>query len=136
MKKMVIVILLFFIPVISGAPPLRVFYIEQHESISSYDPLIRAVVQVESMGNIFALNIKEQAVGAFQIRQCRIEHYNRLQGTNYLLEDCFDYALSKRVFLFFAEGKTWEKAAKSWNGSGPMTKKYWEKVKKNLLVVK
>ena len=95
-----------------------------------YEPLVNAIVQWESGGNLFAFNAKEKAVGAFQIRQCRIDHYNKLAGTNYTLEDCYDYELAKRIFIFFSYGKDWERAAKDWNGSGPMTISYWENVKK------
>jgi hypothetical protein len=80
----------------------------------------------------FAFNALENAVGAFQIRQCRIEHYNKLTGKNYTLDDMYDFNKAKEVFLHFAAGKSFEKAAKSWNGSGPMTETYWQKVQKHL----
>lgn len=33
------------------------------------------------------------------------------------------------MFVYFAQGKTMERAAKDWNGSGAMTEIYWNKVK-------
>ena len=138
MKKRNLTFLLLFISMHLMAPPLEkpTLYIEAPTSINFFDeirgfePLIEAVVRYESRGNPFAYNAKENAVGAFQIRQCRIEDYNNQMGTNYVLEDCYDYNLSKRIFLYFAKDKDFEHAAKDWNGSGPMTEIYWENVKK------
>ena len=103
------------------------------DEITRYESLIKAVVRVESNGDNFAINVKEQAIGAFQIRQCRIEHFNQLSGKNYKLEEMFDYSKAREVFLFFAKRlKDNERIAKRWNGSGPMTEVYWNKVKKLL----
>lgn len=140
MKKRNLTFLLLFVSMHLLAPPpdRPTMYIPKSEiiqyfdNVTHFDRLISAIVHTESRGNPLAYNEKENAVGAFQIRQCRIDHYNSLNGTNYTLEDCYDYELSKRVFLFFAEGKDYETAAKNWNGSGPMTETYWEAVKKLL----
>jgi hypothetical protein len=138
MKTMKLTFLLLLFCSVLVAPPVDrpVLYIETptiisyFDSITGYDALIDAVVKWESDGDTCAFNPKENAVGAFQIRQCRIDHYNALNGTKYTLNDCYDYKLSKRIFLFFAKGKDWEQAARDWNGSGPMTVEYWENVKK------
>jgi hypothetical protein len=95
-----------------------------------YDPLIEAISIYESNKQDSALNVKENAIGRLQIRECRIKHYNQLTGKNYAHEDMYDFRKAREVFLYFAKGKTYEQAAKSWNGSGPMTIQYWEKVKK------
>lgn len=97
-----------------------------------YYPLIKAVVYVESRGNDSAYNPKENAIGAFQIREIRINHYNRLTGKNYTHDEMYEYDKALEVFLYFADGKSFEKAAKSWNGSGKLTIIYWEKVKHQL----
>lgn len=97
-----------------------------------YESLVKAIVSVESNGNPLAYNKAEGAVGAFQIRQCRIKHYNKLTGKNYTHEDMYDFDKAKEVFLYFAAGKSFEQAAKNWNGSGPMTINYWKKVQKAL----
>lgn len=95
--------------------------------------LIRAVVIVESKNDTLAYNPKENAVGAFQIRQCRVDHYNQLKGTHYVLEDFYDYELSKEMFLFFAQRfEDLETIARRWNGSGQQTEVYWNKVKANI----
>lgn len=132
MRRLLTLSILFLICRAAFAPGLKQFYISESDPINFYDPLIRAVVQVESKGDPLAINITEQAIGAFQIRQCRIAYYNKLKGTNYKLMDCFNYELSRDIFLFFASGKSYEKAAKDWNGSGLMTVTYWDKVLKQL----
>jgi hypothetical protein len=125
------------------APPGQVLYIPKPVTITYYSsdfygPLMDAIYQWESCSNPLAFNLVENAVGGFQIRQCRIDHYNNLNGTNYTLEDCYDLELSKKVFLYFTvhdsagnpiPRKSWEQTAKDWNGSGPMTEIYWENVK-------
>jgi hypothetical protein len=138
MKKMIVLIFLILIFFTLQAPVIRYdddVLIEQWkrtEQIRYWQSIIEAVVWVESRGDTFAYNEKENAVGAFQIRQCRVDHYNKLKGTKYKLKDFFDYNLSKEMFLYFAEGKDFETACKKWNGSGKMTLTYWKKVKARL----
>lgn len=141
MKKLLLVISFLLLNVLSYAPTYNSIFIMNPEPInktsileSKYKDLITALVKVESDGNNLAINKLEGAHGAFQIRQCRIEHYNKLTGNNYTVQDMHDYNKAKEVFLYFAEGKSFEKAAKNWNGSGPMTEIYWNKVKANLPV--
>jgi hypothetical protein len=132
MKRMTALLIFLFFSIRASSPEICELIILQSEFINFYTPLIKAVVTIESSGNPLAYNVKEQAVGAFQIRQCRIDHYNQLNHTHYKLEDCFSYELSKKVFLFFTKGRAYEQVARSWNGSGPMTITYWNKVKKRI----
>jgi hypothetical protein len=47
----------------------------------------------------------------------------------------FDYENSRKVFLHFASKigpYNFEKIAKSWNGSGPMTEFYWRRIRSQL----
>jgi hypothetical protein len=113
-------------------------FIFESVGIQSYDPLIRAIFIHESGGNQFAINQSEMAVGPGQVRQCRVDHYNNLMGTSYQLEDFFSYELTEEMFVYFTchdgngneiEPKSYEMAARDWNGSGPMTIEYWNKVK-------
>lgn len=114
---------------------LYVLYIEQPKPIQAYSDLIYAINMVEagidsiSFDN-YAYNEKEQARGAFQIRPCRLEHYNKLTGRNISQEQLFDYSISLEIFLYFARqyGSDYETIAKRWNGSGQMTEDYWKKV--------
>jgi len=97
-----------------------------------YDKIVQAVVQVESRGNILAYNLREEATGAFQIRPIRLLDYNRRTGKNYKLEDCYNYEISREIFLFYAKrigNENVELIARKWNGSGKATEVYWGKVK-------
>jgi hypothetical protein len=137
-NKVKLTFLLLFISMHLMAPPSPAsLYIPTSESIYNpnwiyYSPLANAVYKHESNCNPLAYNPKENAVGGFQIRQCKLDEYNRIMGTNHKLEECYNYNFAKNIFLFFAEGKSFEQAAKNWNGSGPMTISYWENVKKLL----
>jgi hypothetical protein len=133
MKKLLL-IFLFFISVnaILFAPNWPHFNILLKESIQPYKELIKAVCKLESDNGKYTYNAKEKAVGWFQIRQIRVTDYNQRTGNNYKLEDFYDYNLSEKMFLYYASGKSLEKAAKNWNGSGPMTIKYWDKIQKYL----
>ena len=140
MKKLNITFALLFLFASLMAPPdgRATLYIEYTDPITdprwaSYEPLVDAIYHWESHCNPLAYNPKENAVGGFQIRQIRLDDYNKRMGTDHTLEDCYDYEFSKNMFLYYAEGKSYEQAAKSWNGSGPMTIAYWEGVKRLLL---
>jgi hypothetical protein len=117
------------------APEAKVAFIIVSRPVNSFDRLIKAIVNVESSGDDFAFNLPEQAVGAFQIRPIRILDYNQRTGNDYKIESCFNYDVSKEIFLYYAKKigyPDYETIARNWNGSGKTTLDYWEKVKKNL----
>lgn len=97
-----------------------------------YERLYTAIRKYESVDGKFLFNAKENAVGPVQIRQCKLDDYNRLTGKHYLLQDCYREDVSREIFFYFATGKSYEQASKKWNGSGPMTEVYWNNIK-NLL---
>jgi hypothetical protein len=117
------------------APSIKVGCILASEPENPYERLVKAVVQVESLGDTLAFNLDEEAIGAFQIRPIRILDYNQRTGSNYKLENCSNYELSKKIFLYYAHRTgfhDFEKIARNWNGSGKTTLDYWEKIKKYL----
>ncbi|MDX9727294.1 MAG: hypothetical protein RBT38_12995 [Bacteroidales bacterium] len=128
-----ILLTLFFIlsPYTLKAPGTSRLIIPVHEPVNPFVELMYATAMVETMGNEFAYNETENAVGIFQIRQIRIDDYNRLTGSNFSLDDMFDRENSEKVFLFFASQigpYNLEKIAKRWNGSGPGTEIYWKQI--------
>lgn len=131
-----IVFICFLLPSLkSSAPGLSVAYIVITEPIDAYKRLIDAIVMVESAGDTLAVNISEHAYGAFQIRAIRLLDYYQRTGRDFSTEDCFNYAISREIFLFYAENMgypDYQTIARMWNGSGKMTLAYWEKVKKHL----
>ena len=140
--KNLIIILLSIISVQLYAPPSPEqitkeqsyqFTILTNPNFRIYYPLIKAIVYVESRGNDSAYNEKEGAVGQFQIRKIRLDHYNQLTGKNYQHEEMYDYRKALEVFLYYCEGKNFETAARNWNGKWSLTEGYWNKVEKRLI---
>jgi hypothetical protein len=116
----------------AAAPDIKVTYIKVPELLNPFDRLIYAVVQVESNGDTMAFNLCEEAIGAFQIRPVRLLDYNQRTGTNFKAEDCYNFKISKEIFLFYARitgHYDFESIARNWNGRGKKTLDYWEKVK-------
>lgn len=131
-----ILTMLFFLSAINVfAPDINTFTVNKEPAIQPYSKLLYATAMVETMGNTLAYNEFENAVGIFQIRQVRIDDYNRRTGNNYALTEMYDPELSKKVFLYFASlcrPHELERIAKGWNGSGPMTEFYWKRIKEYL----
>ncbi len=130
--KSIIIIFFLLHTIKAGAPDDKFAYIIMSEPVDAFDRLVKAVVQVESFGDTMANNLFEEAVGAFQIRPIRLLDYNRRTGNKYKMEDCFNYDISRKIFLFYAHRigfPRYEKIARNWNGSGETTQDYWEKVK-------
>ena len=131
-----LLLILFSLPAVrTAAPDINIIYIRSSSPINGYDRLIDALVNVESAGDTLAYNLLEEATGAFQIRPIRLLDYYRRTGINYKLNDCYNYDISKEVFLYYARltgHRDYETIARNWNGSGDMTLDYWKKVKANL----
>ena len=105
------------------------------------DPLIAAIIQVESGGDTLAYNSKEDAVGCLQIRPIMVREVNRLLGKDsFTLYDRWSKAKSIQMFNILRsniKGATNEKIARVWNGgyngkNNPKTLGYWKKVRENL----
>lgn len=112
-----------------------------HKSVSAFDwqPVIDAIIQVESNGNPKAKS--GNSVGAMQITpilvaQCNIILKDRKSKKRYTLADRYSVAKSKEMFLLMqSEYNTQnniEKAIRAWNGgnnySVKRTQRYYEKV--------
>ncbi|MEN6569020.1 MAG: transglycosylase SLT domain-containing protein [Rikenellaceae bacterium] len=136
MKRVLILLMLAACIKLSAPPPAQEFVILHEETLNNLEAIWQAVIKVESNGNpdAFSIDINGQpSVGIAQIQPSRIAHYNRLTGHSYSLADCFDPEVSKEVFMFFAKriGNE-EKLIKAWNGSGPRTEIYYNKVRRYL----
>jgi len=131
------ILILFLLPsLLSAPPPMEDLVILQTGPLNNLEAIWFAVCQVES-GNdpdAFCWDVNGQpSVGIAQIQPSRIRHYNKLTGHSYTLADCFNAEISKEVFFFFARkiGNE-DRLIKSWNGSGPATEIYLQKVKRYL----
>jgi hypothetical protein len=132
MKKLLLIFMFLILSLNMPSACFKYLIIPSARSYSDYDRLLQAVAWVESRNYDLALNVKEQAIGRLQIRACRVIEYNRRTGRHYEHHEMFDYDLSREVFLYYARGKSYRDAAKDWNGSGPLTELYWQRVKKRL----
>jgi hypothetical protein len=131
MKKLFVIIMLLATMDLY-APGLNDLVIGRPEPVNIFDRLIYAVNQVETSGERLAFNFEERARGPLQIRPIRLNDYNRRTGKNYSELDCYSFSISREIFLYYTAGRSFEAVAKSWNGSGPMTIEYWNKVKRHL----
>jgi hypothetical protein len=149
MKQLYLGLLIFLMNLhVALCPNIKSIYIASNSPIiykpvytASYDPLINAIGHFETHNVDTLINLKEQAYGRLQIRQCRLNDYNKVAGTNYTLKDMFDFTKAKEVFLYYAthdnngkvvHNKPYEQVAKNWNGSGPLTKSYWDAIQEIL----
>ncbi len=135
MMKSLLLIGFLLISIRAAGPDLNVLFLNRSEPVYAFDRLIDAIVKVECGGNFNAYNVAEEATGPFQIRPIRLSDYNKRTGERYILRDCYDFEISKKIFLYYANltgYPHYEKIAKDWNGSGPMTIDYWKKVKSKI----
>jgi hypothetical protein len=135
-KKIVFSAVLFLTVVFKASSPSReAIVIFDLPPVEPYRQLIYAVGFVETMNDTLAFNPVEQAAGIFQIRPIRLEDYNRRTGEDYTMKDLFNYEVSEKIFLYFADQigpYDFEQIARRWNGSGHMTTYYWDRIKQYL----
>jgi len=133
--KCMFIVCLLFLMLRATAPGSPFVFVLVSEPVHVYKNLINAIVMVESSGDTLAFNPEEEAYGAFQIRPIRLLDYNRRTGRNYKIKECYNYEISKEIFLYYAKDMDYpdfQLIARNWNGSGKMTIEYWGKVKKFL----
>ena len=130
--------------------PLEVLVVEPKFVKPTYtldvDPLIQAMILVESEGNDSAYHKREKAAGCLQIRPIMVREVNRILGIQkseleYTLEDRWSREKSIEMFHivngYHNKNSTYEEIARAWNG-GPkwikksLTKRYWKRVQKQL----
>ena len=128
---------LLIIPIFSFFCTASIWYYKVEEPIIE-DPLIAAIIQVESGGDTLAYNLAEDAVGCLQIRPIMVREVNRLLGKDsFTLKDRWSKAKSIQMFNVLRshlKGASDEQIARTWNGGYngkniPQTLQYWLKVK-------
>ena len=131
---------LLIFPIFSFFCTASMWYDKVEEPIIE-DPLIAAIIQVESGGDTLAYNCKEDAVGCLQIRPIMVREVNRLLGKDsFTLSDRWSKVKSIQMFNILRshlKGASNEKIARVWNGgynghNKQGTLKYWQKVRNNL----
>jgi hypothetical protein len=136
-KSFIMLFALLLITTRAAAPDRVVLIILAPPVFNYYDSLCRAVGQVESGGDTLAYNPQEQAAGYFQVRPIRLRDYAQRTGIQYTLADMMDYHRAREVFLYYCNGKSYEVAARCWNGGQngmriAITRDYYLKVEKIL----
>lgn len=132
LKRIQVVVILLTVSLYVFAPSNNSIVIFTSQPSEPFTKLISAIGRVETNYDTLAYNPKEEAVGFFQIRPIRVNHYNKRTGNSYKPADMYDYETAEKVFLYYASEigpYNFEKIAKNWNGSGKMTIQYWKKVK-------
>ena len=151
MKKKILIVALCVPMVAAKCPTLKPNQIINLSTIRvktiTDKELIKALINVESSNNDNAYRSCEGAAGALQIRRTMVRDVNRIlrrQRSNqqYTYEDRWNRQKSIEMFNIYCNHYnlvTPEEKARCWNG-GPRglqklsTKRYWEKVKKQLAV--
>ena len=134
-KIFIIAILMLSFTLRATAPSREELTIVASSPIEPYRKLINAIGTVETKHDTLAYNPVEQAVGYFQIRPIRLRDYNKRTGSHYRMKDLYNYRISEKIFLYYADlagPYNFEKIAKNWNGSGPRTYFYWKRIKNYL----
>jgi hypothetical protein len=134
-NKIVSITLLLTLALKVFAPTSESMILVRTTPVEPYKSLIHAIGMVETQYDTLAYNPLEEAVGYFQIRPIRLADYNNRTGSEYSMDDLFNYKISEKIFLFYAAEigpYNFERIAKTWNGSGKSTILYWDQVKKFL----
>lgn len=135
LKKIIITITVLFVSIRAFAPVTNTMPVYSSPVINPFKKLIYAIGMVETRLDTLSYNAVEQAVGYFQIRPIRLEDYNIRTGNSYTMKDLYNYEISEKIFLYYASRVgpyNFERIARNWNGSGPKTIYYWNRVKKFL----
>jgi hypothetical protein len=120
------------------APEDRAVYISEPIAFNPYQRICDAVWKVESNFDATAIgdkHLKQWSYGIGQIRQERLDDFNKATESHYTLKDLFNPEISKTIFMFYAHQYGPYKIddmIRSWNGSGPKTYEYLAKVKKHI----
>ena len=132
MKKLLILLLL--IPVDLFAPKYGAIPILSREPINPYEKIIKAVTIVESAEGKYLYNPAEEAIGWFQIRPIRVEDYNERTGESITHEECYDYEVGRKIFLYYIsqiDYRDIKAIAINWNGISERNL-YYKKLKATL----
>jgi len=143
-KRLLVSLCIIFVPLAGNPHQRETLYINQDTPIQPYEKLWLAISKVESGGDPFAIgdkHLKNKSYGIVQIRQTRLDDYERETGIYYTIYDMFDPSRAKSVFLYYATKEDYrniEKISRCWNGGKTgmrkqSTKKYYQKVLKAYL---
>jgi hypothetical protein len=131
-KLEIICFVLLFFSLKVSAPSWESLTIIEFPPVEPYGRLEFAIGMIETKGDTMAYNPLEEAIGIFQIRPIRLIDYNRRTGSRYTRHDLYNFEISEKIFLYYADltgPYKLEQIAKNWNGSGKRTTFYWDRIK-------
>jgi hypothetical protein len=134
-KIKAVCILLLSLSIQLSAPNSKSIVVFEPVPVEPYKKLALAIGIVETKNDTLAYNPVEKAAGIFQIRPIRLIDYNIRTGSSYTRNDLFNYEISEKIFLYYADQigpYNLELIAKRWNGSGHLTSNYWNRIKRHL----
>lgn len=134
-----LILILFLIPLRCMAPAHPEATIIAGEVIQPYEKLFKAICEVESGNNSYAIgdkHLKLHSYGKAQIRQSRLDDYYRRTGIRYTAKDCFKDEVTQEIFFYYVS-PDFETTCRTWNGGEngmkkKSTLKYWKLVKSQL----
>jgi hypothetical protein len=132
--RLIFVIAFFLLSLNVFAPDYKAVIIPVPMAINPWLDLWEATCIVESESNPFMINILEGAYGIVQIRQCKLDDYNKSTSKNYSVSTLMSESVSREIFLrHCCECNSMEEAARTWNGgprgmAKPQTIAYWKKI--------
>ena len=114
---------------------------KRQSSQFDWNPVLNAIIQVESEGNAKAVDKSGKSCGILQITPILVKECNRImqlrnKSKRYTMGDRFSVSKSKEMFLlyqsFYNPHNDVERAIRTWNGGENYTKRgtqnYFEKV--------
>ena len=141
MKKLIIMVSLclwlFHLPA-AYAPERKALIILKTERLNPYEQIWKAVCMEESRMDSLAYNPEDPHGGSHGISQIgvvRLNDYNSLTDSRYTVEDLYNPAISKKIFMYYAVRigfRDYETIIRKWNGSGIQTYYYLKRVLKHL----
>ncbi len=147
---------LFKIALLLGVLTMCIQCSSQMFAQTTVTDVIIAIEKVESNGNPYAINKKENALGCLQIRPIMIADYNRITGENLPHDVAYNRAMAfiiaQEIFFHYMKGIEkpnakhlafiWNSGGSGWryvddpNYGKPHVRKnleiYWQKVQKHL----
>jgi hypothetical protein len=135
MKKLLIITILSFVCINLPSTGFTAIYVLRAESINPYEQIWRAVCMVESSNNpnAFCIDINgKPSVGIAQVQESRLNDYNRRSGDSLTMDDMYSPDKAKKVFMYFCKDLNMKRICQKWNGGGPLTEIYYEKLTKIL----
>lgn len=130
MRKYFIISILLLASADLFAPGLGELPIGAGISVNPFEKHWFAVKTVELQGKPdTTINRNEWAYGPGQIRQAKLDDFNKATGRHYTLRDCLREPVAREVFMWHCcQYQDIETAVMRWNGSGPMAEEYLKNV--------